>query len=611
MALISDEDINNIIEANDLVTVASEAIPDLKQKGGRFIACCPFHKEKTPSFQIDQNKQLWHCFGCGEGGNIVTFVEKIYDMNFPEAMEFLADKANIEIKKTAGKSFSRSEKGRLTEACKIAAQFYHDQLTKVKSAKSNAARQYLSNRNMGSMIAKKWHLGYAPGNNELVKHLSLKKIDGNDMLVANLAVKGKDGRLHDRFFDRVMFPIFDVSGNVIAFGGRIIGDGQPKYLNTGETPLFHKSKVMYGLDKAKSSMASTGIAIVVEGYTDVIAMHESGIKNVVATLGTALTQQHIRLLNQHAKQKIIYLFDGDQAGQRAADRALMFIDQIEKTEEQGKKSKIWALTLPDNMDPKEYIDKYGVDELNKKLNEAKPLILYGIERRIAQYDLNEPGNKARAANAALQVLAPIKESLMAKEYCELIAQSTGMRTDDIIDQLSKLRSTNTSYQQATSNNSEDSSLIFSSSKSVNLEKELLCLFAKHPKSFHELKDDILDYEWKSQNHKKLYDFMLDLIAQNPSIKAKELILKIHQKNKQTANFLTTSSKMLDIKSDSIAHGQYLIARLKLDSLSANIDRLHNELNNSNDDKKANEIYKNIVQLTKEKNNLQLKLKGMI
>lgn len=155
MALISDEDIAKVIDASDFVAIASECVPDLKQKGGRFMACCPFHKEKTPSFQIDSNQQLFYCFGCGEGGNVVTFVEKMYDMNFPEAMEFLADKANIQLKKTAGKTFSRSEKGRLTEAVKLAADFYHNQLMRVKGAGSNAARRYLGSRDMGSEVSKR------------------------------------------------------------------------------------------------------------------------------------------------------------------------------------------------------------------------------------------------------------------------------------------------------------------------------------------------------------------------------------------------------------------------------------------------------------------------
>ena len=491
MALIPDEDIQKVIEANDLVQIASECVPDLKQKSGKFMACCPFHKEKTPSFQIDPDKQLWHCFGCGEGGNIVGFVEKIYDMNFPEAMEFLADKANIQLRKTGGKGISKGEKGRLQDACKEAADFYHAQLTRVKSAGSNSARKYLSSRGMGSDVAKRWTLGFAPGNNMLTKHLLDKKFSKKELLDANLCVE-KNGRLGDRFFNRVMFPIRDAQGNVIAFGGRIMDDGQPKYLNSSENALFHKSQVMYGFDKAKVNMTASGTAIVVEGYTDVIAMHEAGINYAVATLGTALTRQHIRLLNQNAKKKIVYLFDGDEAGQRAAERALNFIDQMERPEVYNKRAELVALTLPDNMDPKEFIDKNGADALLKLIDEAKPLVQYGIERKLAGYDLSVPGNKSRAATSALKVLAPIKDSLLAKEYCSMIADKTGMRTEDLIEELSKMKKP-TEYSVLKEEKKDELSEI-NSSKVSRLENELLCVFAKHPEKIKIIIGDDFSYK---------------------------------------------------------------------------------------------------------------------
>ncbi len=325
-------------------------------------------------------------------------------------------------------------------------------------------------------------LGFAPGNNQLINYLLSKKVRLEDMISANLAVKGSDGRAHDRFFNRIMFPISDVQGNIIAFGGRIMDDSQPKYLNTGETPLFHKSKIMFGFDKAKSNMTSSGSAIVVEGYTDVIAMHEAGINYAVATLGTALTKQHIRLLNQHAKKKIIYLFDGDEAGQRAADRALNFIDELSRPEIHGTKAQLMALTLPDNLDPKEYIDKYGKDKLVELLSKAQPLLDYGINRKISAYDLSVAGNKSKAATAAVQVLAPIKDSLLAKEYCQIIAQRTDMRSSDLIEILSKLKKPVDYDDNLDSHNLENTTALpqEKSSKTLSLEKELLCVFAKYP-----------------------------------------------------------------------------------------------------------------------------------
>ena len=608
MALISDEDIQKVIEANDLVQIAGECVPDLKQKSGKFMACCPFHKEKTPSFQIDADKQLWHCFGCGEGGNIVTFVEKIYDMNFPEAMEFLADKANIQLKKTGGKTFSKSEKGKLMEACKEASSFYHNQLMKVKSAGSNAARKYLGSRGMGSDVAKRWNLGFAPGNDSLTKHLLDKKFTKKDLLDSNLCVE-RNGRLHDRFFNRVMFPINDQQGNVIAFGGRIMDDGQPKYLNSSENALFHKSKVMYGFDRAKANMTASGTAIVVEGYTDVIAMHEAGLNYAVATLGTALTRQHIRMLNQHAKKKIVYLFDGDEAGQRAAERALNFIDQMERPEVYNKRAELVALTLPDNMDPKEFIDAKGADELKKLIEDAKPLLQYGIERKLKDYDLSVPGNKSKAASAALKVLAPIKDSLLAKEYCTMIADKTGMRAEDLIGELSKLKKP-TEYSEPTEEKTAEAPAP-KSSKVSKLENELLCVFAKHPDKIKTIIGEDFSYKWAVASHGKLFEYMMGILKENPSISAKELVMKVHQKNAQTANMLTRISKMFDIKNDPERHGKYLLLCLKAEEIAAQISALKLEFSKMPEGEAKDKAFETINELQKQQADFKMQANGMI
>ena len=353
---ISDEEIQKVREASDLVALMGERSP-MRQKGRDFWCCCPIHNEKTPSCKVDPSTQLWHCFGCGEGGDIFGFLMKVDGMSFPEAVQFLADKAHITLTRS-GKDdggASNSKKARLKQVCAETADFYHFQLMRVKNAPTDAARAYLAGRNLGGAIPREWMLGFAPGSGTLVRHLSSKGFTPDEMVEANVALRGDNGRVRDRFYNRIMFPIRDVQGDCIAFGGRIIGDGQPKYLNSQETPLFHKSTVLYGLDKAKTAMAATGDAIVVEGYTDVIALHRAGVDNAVATLGTALTRQHIRTLSRHAKNRIIYLFDGDEAGQRAADRALQFIDSSITPEAGRTRIDLCAVTLPDNLDPADFV----------------------------------------------------------------------------------------------------------------------------------------------------------------------------------------------------------------------------------------------------------------
>ena len=445
---ISDEDIQKVRDATDLVALVSEITP-VQQRGGEVKCLCPFHTEKTPSFHIDPQRQLWHCFGCGEGGDLFKFVCKSQNVTFPEAVRMLADRAHIELKEeaTPAARANKSKRARLMDVCEKTCEFYHSKLMRERSDDAARAREYLSARNLGGQIPKTWALGFAPGRAQLVRHLYSAGFTYDEMMLANVAVKGRDGKIHDRFFNRVMFPIRDVSGRVIAFGGRVIGEGEPKYLNSQETPLFHKSEVLYGLDMAKAGMAASGVAVVVEGYTDVIACHAAGLNNVVATLGTALTQKHIRTLSRHAKNEIVYLFDGDAAGQRAADRALGFIDSSITPEGSKNPISLKAVTLPDNQDPAEFLETHGAEDLRETIAGAKQLIQYGIDRRLAQNDLTTPEGRSMAFSQALQILAPIKTSVLAQQYMVVIANATHVSEVTALDALKKLKPTFEQYRQ--------------------------------------------------------------------------------------------------------------------------------------------------------------------
>lgn len=437
----SDEEIRRVREASSLKELFAQR-GALVKRGGDFWCCCPFHHEKTPSLKIDDALGLWHCFGCGAGGDAISFVERAENMNFVEALEYLAERAHIPLQKQqqSGKNTPTSSTLTLKQLCKDAAEFYHCQLMRLTSEQAQAARDYLSSRQLGGDIPRLWNLGFAPGNGTLVSYLRSKSYSDADMIAANVALKNANGVVHDRFFNRIMFPIFDVSDNVIAFGGRVIGSGQPKYLNTSESLLFHKSRVLYGLNKAKTAMSEKGEAIVVEGYTDVIALHQSGITHAVATLGTALTSQHINVLSRYAKRSIVYLFDGDNAGQHAIERALQFIDDRFTPEAGAARVQLKAVTLPDNLDPAEFVAAHGGAALDALIAHAQPLLLFGIERRLSKYNLENPWERTQAFSDALSILAPIKHSLLAKEYVSLLADRCNVRTDDALKALAALRS---------------------------------------------------------------------------------------------------------------------------------------------------------------------------
>lgn len=562
MAGFSEEDIRKVREANDLVSVVSDRVP-VRQRGRDFWCCCPIHDEKTPSCKIDPASQLWHCFGCGAGGDVFSFVMQVDDLDFPDAVRKLAERGNVQITEGGKPAVAHGYKARLKEICKETAAFYHMQLMRGRDPGAASARSYLAGRGLGGEVPKRWELGFAPGNGQLVRHLRAKGFKDKELIDANVALDGgsggRRGGLKDRFYNRIMFPIFDVQGDCIAFGGRIIGDGQPKYLNSQETPVFHKSEVLFGLDKAKTAMAASGVAVVVEGYTDVIALHEAGIQNAVATLGTALTTQHIRALSRHAKHQIIYLFDGDEAGQRAADRALGFIDRSMTPEAGRTKIELAAVTLPDDLDPADFVGQRGADALRELLASARPLLKYGIERRIAKHNLSSAEGRASALADALSVLAPIKDSILAKDYAIQIAGMVRARENDVLEQLERLEPPRqlAAHEDAASEPEprrvkNASALPQSELSRRRYEREFLSLVARHPEEGLRFADALAQTQWHEPVHGLLSQSILATLAENPAAKGPEIVTAAQQAVNAAASILTSGSMSEDAGAASLA-----------------------------------------------------------
>ncbi len=424
MGRIPEEDVARVRDATDVTALISESVV-LKKKGRLFWGLCPFHGEKTPSFKVDPATQLWHCFGCGEGGDVFGFTMRREHLEFPEAVRLLADRARIEIHEEGG-GLPRGRRERLIEACEKAAEYYHNRLTRSREPEAIAARAYLAERGFSIDVARRFTLGYSPGRGSLVRHLKVEGFSADELVEANLALPPFEGAgrdesaLKDRFFGRVMFPIRDLNGRVIAFGGRVVGQGEPKYLNSTETPIFQKAANLYAIEKAKGAIVATGTAVVVEGYTDVIALHENGVQNAVATLGTALTRCHIRLLGRFAR-RVVYLFDGDAAGLKAADRAAEFLDASATPEAGASRVELFVAVIPAGSDPADYVAQHGPEALNGLIDGARPLIEFAIERRLAANDLSTPGGRAKALAEAAGVVAPLKGSILAHDYANYLA----------------------------------------------------------------------------------------------------------------------------------------------------------------------------------------------
>ncbi|PKQ38548.1 MAG: DNA primase [Actinobacteria bacterium HGW-Actinobacteria-1] len=417
---ISDDDVQRVRDATDLVSLVSETVV-LKKKGRLFWGNCPFHGEKTPSFKIDPGTDLWHCFGCGLGGDAFGFVMRTENLDFPDAVRRLADRAHIEIVEEGGGGLPAGRKERLIAACEAATDFFHKNLTAGKSPGAQQAREYLKRRGFGIDVAKRWRLGFAPsGRDEMTRALLAQGFTREELVEANITLAVERGALKDRFFGRIMFPITDLSGRVIAFGGRVVGEGHPKYLNSNETPIFHKSSNMYGIDRARNEIVTSGTAVVVEGYTDVIALAEQGIGFVVATLGTALTERHVKLLGRFAK-RVVYLFDGDEAGLRAANRAAEFIDATATPEAGSARVDLGVTVIPDGMDPADFVSAKGAEAMRALIDDAQPLLRFVIDQRISAHDLSRPEGKSAALADAVQPLAAVRGSILAQEYVSYIA----------------------------------------------------------------------------------------------------------------------------------------------------------------------------------------------
>ena len=330
------------------------------------------------------------------------------NLDFPDAIRYLADKAGITLSEEAHVS-KGPRKNRLIECLTEAENYFHSMLMRGRGEGPETARSYLSGRGFGAAICKRWKLGYAPGRGALVAHLRKCGYTTQEMIAANLAVE-RNGRISDWFYDRVMFPIHDEQGRTIAFGGRITKkvENAPKYLNTRDTSVFNKGKHLFAYDVAKETIAAQSEAIICEGYTDVIAMHEAGFTNTVAALGTAFTSEHVKLIDRQRARKIICMFDGDAAGQHAAARAIKFIDKTTAA--------FLCVVLPNNQDPMEFLAESGAEKLRPILDSARPLMDFVFDATTAQFDLSVPGGRVKALEALASLLAPLKTSVLLSEY---------------------------------------------------------------------------------------------------------------------------------------------------------------------------------------------------
>ena len=422
---VPSEFIDELVARSDIVDVVSDYVR-LTQKGGSYWGLCPFHGEKTASFHVVPDRQLYHCFGCGKGGGVISFVMEMENLPYLDALRLLAKRANLEFPEGDVDDTARRRRGRLLALNKEAARYFRSQLW---SPIGEEGLNYLRRRGLSKGTLTRFGLGYAPESwDSLINTMTQKGFSKSDLLEAGLAVSNKKGGIYDRFRDRVMFPIIDLRGDVIGFGGRVLGDGTPKYLNSPDTPVFNKSRNLFALNLAKNT--KLGRIVLTEGYMDTISLYQAGFDCAVASLGTSLTADHAKLLSRFTKEVVI-CYDSDQAGVQAADRA---IPLLEKT---GLKVRVLRVTGA--KDPDEYIKTYGPEAFGRLLDRSENYMEYNLDQLESKYDLNDPVQKAEYARAAAEMLARLDSPVEQEVFAAQVSQRTGVGKDAVLQEIKQAR----------------------------------------------------------------------------------------------------------------------------------------------------------------------------
>jgi DNA primase len=417
--------IEQVQARSDIVEVISRYVP-LKKAGRNFKAPCPFHHEKTPSFVVSPDKQIYHCFGCGAGGNVFSFLMKQENLQFPEAVEMLAENAGIVLPRGLSKGGPSELDNRLYKINELASQFFQANLTHNK-----AAKEYLATRGVGEEIIKKFKIGCAPDAWEgLLNYLNSKGVEASLSEKAGLAVSNEKGGHYDRFRNRITFPIIDLKDRILGFGARIMDSSLPKYINSPETPIYSKGRNLYGLNFSRDAIKKKGHALIVEGYLDFLVPYQAGIQNIIATLGTALTVDQAKLLKRFAKTMVL-VYDPDEAGESASMRGLdIFVSED---------MNVYIAELPKGLDPDNYIRKNGAEDFIKLIKSSKNIFDYKFDKLSKRFNPATTNGKAGIVNEMLPTISKIGNAVAKSEMIKKLSKSLSVDEDAVKAELKKVK----------------------------------------------------------------------------------------------------------------------------------------------------------------------------
>ena len=511
--------IQQLKQSCDMERIVSGYLP-LKKKGRSLVGLCPFHSEKSPSFYVYPQNQSFYCFGCGAGGDVITFIRRIENLEYMEAVKLLADRCGLELPMDSDQSDARSMlKKRVLEINRESARFFHSCLM---SEQGRQAYEYLISRGRDRKTIRHFGLGYAPaGWDGLLNHLRAKGFSDNDMLEANVVTKGKYGP-HDRFSNRVIFPIIDLRGNVVAFGGRALDDKGAKYLNSSDTPVFKKSKTLFALNFAKTSKRP-GL-ILAEGYMDVIAIHQAGFDNAVATLGTALTEEQARLISQYA-ERVVLAYDSDGPGQAATKRAMNIFDEVGV--------KVSVLSMTGAKDPDEFIKKYGTERFAMLLDNSRNPVEFELSKLRTTYDTAQADGKVGYLKEACKLFAGIRNPVEREVYITQTANELAISPQAIkaqIENLDKRESYRQRKQQRADTNiyigrmaaAKDDLQRRTNLRYAMAEEGVLFCLMKNPDSYPQVSSRVSEQDFVTDINRQLYLALSQRLEQGQTVEMIDL-----------------------------------------------------------------------------------------
>ena len=511
--------IQQLKQSCDMERIVSGYLP-LKKKGRYLVGLCPFHSEKSPSFYVYPQNQSFYCFGCGAGGDVITFIRRIENLEYMEAVKLLADRCGLELPMDSDQSDERSMlKKRVLEINRESARFFHSCLM---SEQGRQAYEYLISRGRDRKTIRHFGLGYAPaGWDGLLNHLRTKGFSDNDMLEANVVTKGKYGP-HDRFSNRVIFPIIDLRGNVVAFGGRALDDKGAKYLNSSDTPVFKKSKTLFALNFAKTSKRP-GL-ILAEGYMDVIAIHQAGFDNAVATLGTALTEEQARLISQYA-ERVVLAYDSDGPGQAATKRAMNIFDEVGV--------KVSVLSMTGAKDPDEFIKKYGTERFAMLLDNSRNPVEFELSKLRTTHDTAQADGKVGYLKEACKLFAGIRNPVEREVYITQTANELATSPQAIkaqIENLDKRESYRQRKQQRADTNiyigrmaaAKDDLQRRTNLRYAMAEEGVLFCLMKNPDSYPQVSNRVSEQDFVTDINRQLYLALSQRLEQGQTVEMIDL-----------------------------------------------------------------------------------------